>query len=50
MVTDGDYTYEHWVTYRIVKSICCTPENNVTLYVLYFNNTAINNGGYISIF
>jgi len=37
MVTDGDYTYssEHWVVYRIVKSVCCTPETNIILYVNY---------------
>ena len=23
--------------YRIVKSFCCTPETNATLYVNYFN-------------
>ena len=33
-MTDGDYTYgEHWVMYRIVESLCCTPETTVTLCV-----------------
>lgn len=37
MVTDGDYTYcgEHCIMYRIVESLCCTPEMNITLYVNY---------------
>ena len=34
MVTDGSYTCsEHSITYRVVQSLCCTPETNVTLYV-----------------
>ena len=34
MVTDGDYTYgEQIVTYQLIKSLCCTPEANITLYV-----------------
>ena len=37
MMTDDDYIYcaEHGVMCRIVKSICCTPETTVTLYVHY---------------
>ena len=31
-----EYTYdEHWVMYRIVESLYCTPETNFTLYVNY---------------
>ena len=26
---------EHWVMYRIVKSLYCTPETNVTLHINY---------------
>lgn len=34
MVTDGNYVYgEHCIMHRIVKSLCCAPETNVTLYV-----------------
>ena len=31
---DEDYTYhdEHWVTYRIIVSLYCLPESNLTLY------------------
>ena len=37
MVTDGNYTHcgEHWVMYRIVESLYCTPETNTTLYVTH---------------
>jgi len=37
---DEEYTYgdEHWVMYRIVPSLDCTPETNITLYV---NSTGI---------
>lgn len=33
MVTAGNYTYggEHSVTYRIVKSLCCASETNITI-------------------
>ena len=36
-----EYTYhdEHWVMYRIVESLCCSPGTNITLYV---NSTGIN--------
>ena len=32
-MTHGDQTYhgERWVMYRIVESLCCTPETNTTL-------------------
>ena len=31
-MTDGRYTCGvHSITYREVESLCCTPENNVTL-------------------
>ena len=32
-----EYTYhdKHWVKYRIVKSLYCTPETSMTLYVNY---------------
>ena len=31
----NEYTYhdEHWEMYRIVESLYCTPETNITLYV-----------------
>lgn len=34
---NGDYTYcdEHWVTYRIAKSLSCKSETNTTLYAKY---------------
>ena len=36
MVTDGSYTNgEHSIIYKLVESLCCTPETNVTLYVTY---------------
>ena len=37
MVTDGDYIYhgEHWVMSGTIESICCTPETNIRLYVIY---------------
>ena len=32
MVTDGSYTYgELSIMYRVVKSLCCTREINITL-------------------
>ena len=38
MVTEGDYIYcgEHFIMYRIVESICCTPETNIVCQV-HFN-------------
>lgn len=35
MVTDGGYTCEHSLVYRLVQSLCHTPETKVTLYVNY---------------
>ena len=37
MVGINEYTYhdEHQVIYRIVESLHCTPETNITLYVNY---------------
>ena len=36
MVTDGSCTCgEHSITYRVVESLCCTPEANLTLCVNY---------------
>ena len=34
-VTDNNYTYggEHCIIYRNVKSLCCIPEANITLWV-----------------
>lgn len=36
-MTDGDHTYhrECCVMYSIVKSLCCVPGTNITLYVNY---------------
>ena len=36
-ITGLAYTYhdEHWVMYRIVESLYCTPETNITLNVNY---------------
>ena len=36
MVTDGSYTCgEHSTTYKIVESLCCAAQNNVTLCYNY---------------
>ena len=34
---DGDYTYpgKHSIMYRIIESLCCIPETNITLYINY---------------
>lgn len=32
-MTNGSYTCEHSTTYRLIKSVCCTAETNVTLCV-----------------
>ena len=43
MVTGGSYTSgEHSLTYKLVESLCYTPETNVTLRVNY---TQINKWG-----
>ena len=38
-VGDGDKEYiycdEHWIVYRTVETLHCTPETNITLYVNY---------------
>ena len=41
MVTDRDHTQhsEHWVMHRIVGSVWCIPEANITLYVSYTSTT-----------
>ena len=32
MVRNGSYTFgEHWITYRVVESLCHTSETNVSL-------------------
>ena len=35
MVTDGNQTYrgDHFMVYKIISSLCCTPETNVILYI-----------------
>ena len=46
MVTDGYQTCcdDHFIMYLIVRSLCCTPETNIILYINYtsikrmFNN------------
>ena len=41
MVTDGaTHGVRHNIKYRLVESLCCIPETNVTLYVNY---TSIKN-------
>lgn len=37
MVADDDYTYhgEHVIMYRIVESVCRTPESNVVAHADY---------------
>ena len=37
MVTDHNYTYhgEDCIMYKLVTSLCCMPETNITLYVNY---------------
>ena len=32
--------------YRLVESLCCTPENNVTLCRLYFNKIFLKRNSY----
>ena len=44
MVTDGSYTCgEHSTAYRLVESLCCTPETNITLCVYYALSKNNNN-------
>ena len=31
----ADDTREHSIMYKLIKSLCCTPKTNVTLYVNY---------------
>ena len=35
MVTDGSYTCEQSITYRLAESLCCKPETNLTVCVNY---------------
>ena len=44
------YTYpnEHRVMYRIVESLYCTPETNVTLYVNYTRIKKINTNFFLN--
>ena len=35
MVTDSSYTCKHSIMHRVVESLCCTPETNVTLCINY---------------
>lgn len=38
MLTDGDYTYSRDLAmYITVKSLCCTSEINVVLYINYIS-------------
>ena len=38
MMEIKEYTYdEHWVMYRIVESLYCTPETNITLDINYIS-------------
>ena len=35
MGTDGNYTWENSIRYRLIQSLYCITETNVTLYVNY---------------
>ena len=37
MVTDVNWTYcgDHFIMYKNIKSLYCTPETNIILYVKY---------------
>ena len=37
MVTNGNWIYygDHFVMYKNIESVCCTPETNITLCVNY---------------
>ena len=38
MVIDGYWTCgDHFVMYLIVRSLCCTPETNLILYINYIS-------------
>ena len=46
-MADSSYTCnEHSITYKLVESLCCTPETNVTLGVNYTQNNNSNNDNY----
>ena len=44
---DVNWTYcgDHFAMYTIIKSLCCTPETNITLYANY---TLIFKKGFLS--
>ena len=39
MVMDGNQTYcgDHFAMYTNTKSLCCTPETNIMLYINYIS-------------
>ena len=40
MVTDGNETYpDHFVMYRNMESLSCTPETGIVLWVSYTSKT-----------
>ena len=32
------YTCEYSIMYKLIESLCCTPETNITVHKLYSNN------------
>lgn len=42
------YHYEHLVMHIIVKSLCCTPETNVTLYSNFNEKVKVVEISYVS--
>ena len=43
MGTDGSYTCgEYSIIYKLIKSLCCAPETNVTLPVNYTQKNFFN--------
>ena len=46
-IGEGDlectYHDEHWVMYRVIEALCCTPETNITLYVNYTGTKTTTN-------
>ena len=41
MVTDGNQTYpvDHFIIYKNIKSLCCTPGTNIVFQVNYTSKT-----------
>ena len=52
LVTDGNYTSGggHWVIHKIVKSVYCLPETNITLYINYTSVIQFFKKAYVFLF